>query len=89
MKKASRRLRIITAGSIPASKREKCEMGGSAKYNILSVNIKVQFTFSHQPSISCAMSRKIFDFLAAEGAALEGTIWVSGSKEISVLVMHF
>ena len=28
-------------------------------------------------------------FLAAEGAALEGTIWVSGSKEISVLVMHF
>ena len=31
----------------------------------------------------------IFPFLAAEGAALEATIWVSGSQEISVLVMHF
>ena len=28
-------------------------------------------------------------FLAAEGASLEATIWVSGSKEISVPVMHF
>ena len=27
-------------------------------------------------------------FLAAEGAALEATIWVSGSKEIYVPVMH-
>ena len=30
-----------------------------------------------------------FAFLAAEGAALEATICLSGSKEISVLVMHF
>ena len=28
-------------------------------------------------------------FLAAEGAALEATICLSGSKEISVPVMHF
>ena len=51
MKKA-RRLRIITAGPILTSKCEKCEMGGSTKYNILSVNIKVQFTFNHLYRIS-------------------------------------
>ena len=39
-----RRLRIITAGSISAAKRKICEMGGSAEYDILSLNTKVQST---------------------------------------------
>ena len=39
-----RRLRIITAGSISVAKRKICEMGGSAEYDILSLNTKVQST---------------------------------------------